>query len=448
MANDGRFYQLQDRDQPTLSGQSLREGIEGDAEVLAIDTAVDQLEVSELEARYQRVGHPAYPPAVMLKVLIYGYAIGLRASRSLARACKKDADFRFLASGLRPDFRTICRFRREHGEHLKALFGQTVQLCQQAGLVSLGHVAIDGTKIRANRSGKALKAAQEAFAQALAEAEAADADIPADNEAHLMKTSEGVQPAFNAQLAVDAAHQVIVAQEVVAESNDSGQLPGMVTQTVETCGAAPAVVSADGGYLSQESLAQVAGLSELYLPVRAAGIAGFSWDAQAGALRCRRGDVLTVRRQRGENLVYRSDRCQGCAHRGQCGIRGRSKEVHLRAGDTTLLEVSQRMQTAEGRLIYAARKQIVEPVFAHCKVAPGFRRFLLRLRRGARAEWSLMCIAHNLMKLAGQLLREEPTGAPACVLAPVRLCWRAPQSILAAICGCFRIPCHSRAILA
>jgi hypothetical protein len=324
---------------------------------------------------------------------------------------------------LRPDFRTICRFRREQGEQLTVLFGQTVHLCQQAGLVSLGHVAIDGTKIRANRSGRTLKAAEEAFSQALAEAEAADADIPPDDEAQLMKTGEGIKPAFNAQLAVDGAHQVIVAHAVVTDSNDAGQLPDMVRQTIQTCGAAPEVVSADGGYLCQESLAQVAELTELYLPVRDTGIAGCEWDEETKGLRCRQGEVLTVRRQRGENLVYRTDRCGKCSQKQACGIHGRSKEVHLRKGDQSLIELSRRMQSAAGKAIDAARKRIIEPVFAHCKVARGLRRFLLRLRPGVHAEWALMCSAHNLMKLV-----RARTGAGVPAQASTRTCCQGEQA--------------------
>ena len=197
------------------------------------------------------MGPPAYPPAVMLKVLLYGYSLGLRASRQLERACRRDEAFRFLAGGLRPDHNSICRFRRRHAAQLPKLFVQTVRLCQAAGLVSLGEVALDGTKVRANRSKGGLRAAQQ-LVQALQEAEAADggegeaAEEGASEECAFLKAGEGIVPAYNAQLAVDGAHQVILACEVDTAPNDSGHLAPLVEHVIQTCGAAPETVLADG----------------------------------------------------------------------------------------------------------------------------------------------------------------------------------------------------------
>jgi len=247
MSIDGRFYDLQNREQPRFFAPSLRQQVEQEPDVLALDAAVQRLDLSELEARYSRVGHPAYPPRAMLKVLLYGYSLGMRSSRHLERACRMDRAFQFLAHGLQPDFRTLCRFRRRHADLLKGLFAQTVRMCQEAGLVSLGHVAVDGTKVRANRSGDALAKAKEALRDALAEAEEADADIPedeqaaegADAECEFMKMPEGLTPSYNGQVAVDGEHQVIVGQDLSATPHDQGQLPGMVEQVRENCRASP-----------------------------------------------------------------------------------------------------------------------------------------------------------------------------------------------------------------
>src|SRR3989304_8578184 len=105
MNNDGRFYDLPSQDQAPLFARSLRQEVEGEKEVLGLDAAVKQLDLSGMEAQYSRVGAPGYPPEVLLAVLVYGYSLGLRASRQLEAACKFDARFRFLAHGLRPDFR-------------------------------------------------------------------------------------------------------------------------------------------------------------------------------------------------------------------------------------------------------------------------------------------------------------------------------------------------------
>ncbi len=176
--DQGRLYELEDRETRGMFAPSMRETVADDPGVPGVDAAVEQMDLWELEAQYSGMGHPAYPPKVMVKVLIYGCSLGLRASRMLERACKRDDGFRFLAQGLKPDRNSICRFRRRHAQQLPGLFVQTVELCQQAGLVSLGEVAVDGTKLRANRSSEALWKAKEQFKRALEEAEQADGDLP------------------------------------------------------------------------------------------------------------------------------------------------------------------------------------------------------------------------------------------------------------------------------
>jgi len=400
---DGRFYELEDRETGRLFAPSLREAVADDPEVVGLDGAVEQLDLSALEAGYQEVGHPAYPPRAMLKVLIYGYCLGLRSSRMLERACKRDEAFRFLAHGLRPDHNSICRFRRRHGEALQELFAQAVRLCQRAGLVSLGEVAVDGTKLRANRSRRALARAKQQFAQALAEAEQADGELPPEQEECVfMKTPEGVRPAYNAQAAVDRAHQVIVAQEVSRAANDTGHLPQMLQKVRQACAKAPARVTADGSYYTREAVAAVeAQGSEVYLPTPEPGTAGVEWVEAEGAYRCRRGHWLRATRVERGRMVYQWCGCARCPQKQACGVSGRSKRVYVWLAETPVGRLRARMKTAQGQAIYAARKHIIEPVFGRFKHNLGFRRLLLRGLRGARIEWTLLCLGHNLRKWIG-----------------------------------------------
>jgi len=408
-----------DRDQPRLYAPSLREAVAGEQDVLALEAAVERLDLSALEACYQRVGHPAYPPKVMLKVLLYGYALGLRASRQMERACRFDVAFQFLAGGLTPDFRTLCRFRRKHAQELAELFVQTVRLCQEGGLVSLGEVAIDGTKLRADRSRKAIAAAKEVLVEALAEAEAADSDIApeqegdgrgADGECQLMKTSEGIRPAYNAQLAVDADQGVIVAQAVLTAPVDQGQLPQILAQVKRNCNFLPQRTLADGGYYSGQSVAALAQETDLYLPLPATGAQRFVWVAEAGAYRCPAGQFLRPYRIRKGLQVYRTHSCGACSRRRECGITGRYKELHLPAGaEEAIAQLRERMGSAAGQEIYAARKKIVEPLFGWIKHNWGLRRLLLRGRVGAGIEWALVCIGHNLKRWANSALALRAT---------------------------------------
>jgi transposase len=423
METDGRFYELRDRETAPLFGVSLRQAVADDPEVLGLDWAIAQLDLAAMEQQYRQVGHPAYPPRAMLGVLIYGYCLGLRSSRMLERACKRDDGFRFLAHGLRPDHNSICRFRRRHAQQLPEVFAQTVRLCQQAGLVGLGQVAVDGTKVRANRSKRALAAAKEAFERALREAEEADSEEPGEQEeCEFMKTQEGMLPAYNAQAAVDGDHQVIVAEDVSRVPNDSGHLIPMVAQTLEACGSSPERVMADGSYYTREGVRGVEGMgTEVYLPTREPGQAKVEWVEEEGAYRCLMGHWLRPARVWRGKLIYQYCGCGGCAKKRECGVKGKTKRVYVWLADTPVGRVRARMKTAEGQAIYAARKQIVEPVFGRLKHNLGFRRLLLRGLSGARIEWSLMCMGHNLRKWARAVCPHLPCRAG---FALVR-CWLA-----------------------
>jgi len=172
--------------------------------------------------------------------------------------------------------------------------------------VSLGHVALDGSKLRANRSKPGLAAARAEFRQALAEAEAADGDLPleaeAAEEACCMPTRAGLAPAYNAQLAVDGDHQIIVAQQVRTEAADQGLLGAMVAQVAENCSGPPQRVSADGGRLPEAEVAALeAGPSELYRPAKVSGAreaSKYEGVAEVGAYRCPAGYWLRPYRVR------------------------------------------------------------------------------------------------------------------------------------------------------
>ena len=165
---------------------ALQEWLPDDHLAYFISDVVDQLDMSEVTARYERErrGGPPYHPRMMVKVLLYGYCVGVASSRRIAQRLHEDIAFRVLAANNTPDFRTISDFRKDNVDALSGLFVQVLALCQQAGLVKLGHVALDGTKVKANASKhKAMsyqrmkeKAAQLAaeVAELLRQAQAAD----------------------------------------------------------------------------------------------------------------------------------------------------------------------------------------------------------------------------------------------------------------------------------
>jgi transposase len=402
----------------------------------------EELDLAAIFASYRgEQGQPPYHPAMMVALLLYSYAVGVYSSRRIAKACAERVDFMAIVALDAPDFRTISEFRRRHLAALSGLFVQVLQLCEQAGLVKLGHVALDGTKIKANASKhKAMsyermtkreaelaaevdrwlkaaeaadveedkafgadkrgdelpawvankqqrlakireaKAALEAEAKAKAEAEKAarakdeankprpgrkpapPSDVPqakaqrnfTDPESRILKTKDGFIQGYNAQAAVDAAGQVIVAHGLSNAGNDQQQLSPMLDAIEANTGELPDELSADAGYCSEANLE---GLEQKRVS----------------------GYVATGRQKHGEVAA--------------------TGERTYRAG-SRLAAMATKLKRAGRRSRYRLRKQVVEPVFGQIKQARGFRQFLLRGIEKVTAEWAMICTVHNLLKLA------------------------------------------------
>ena len=429
-------------DQPQLLPPSVMEFVPGGHVAHFVRTLVrDELDLSAILAAYgEERGYPPYHPVMMTALLLYGYSRGVYASRRLERVCEERLDFLAVTAMNRPDHRTICEFRRRHLAALSDLFVQVLKLCQSAGLVQLGHVALDGTKIAANASkhkamsyGRMKKAEAELKAEVdawLATAEAADAEEDArlgaargdempewvkdktrrlekireakaaleaeakaeqaakdaaqaasgkpprkggrtpktppgtpedkaqrnftDPESRIMKGKDGFLQGYNAQAAVDARAQVIVAHGLTDNAADAGHLIPMADAVEANTGAKPAQISADSGYCSEENLAAL----------ETRQITGF---------------VATGRQKHG----------QAAADGGEAKKKGPKVEA-MRA----------RLREGGFESPYRLRKQTVEPVFGQIKHARGFRQFLMRGLAKVSGEWAMLCTAHNLLKLA------------------------------------------------
>ena len=412
---------------------------EGHAAHLVRDIVTEELDLAAILSPYTEPrGYPPYHPAMMVALLLYAYSRGVYSSRRIARACEERLDFQAVTALNRPDFRTISEFRRRHLAALAELFVQVLALCQRAGLVGLGHVAVDGTKLRANASKhKAMSYARMGPAEAdlaaevegwLAQAEGADAqedaalgadrrgdEMPAwmrdkqrrleriraakaeleaearaaeaakpdpgskadgsprqrrgrkpkhppgvpkptaqrnftDPESRIMKGRDGFVQAYNAQAAVDAKAQVILAHHLTNNAADHDALGPLLDAVTTNTEATPAEVSADSGYCSEANLVDLAGR----------GIRGY---------------VATGRAKRPDG--------------GEVQRRG-----------PLVSAMRRRLRRAGRRSRYRLRKQVVEPVFGQIKAARGFWQFLLRGLEKVKHEWALICTAHNLTKLA------------------------------------------------
>jgi transposase len=308
MCGGKRFRELPDRGQQRLIGFSVDELVPADALVRVYDEIINLLDMSALEAHYRGGGAPAYPPRLVVKLLIFALAVGVRSAREIARRCEYDVRFMWLAQGLRLDHELLSDFRTRFREELKALFKQTVVLGVESGLIELRHVCIDGSKIAAHAKRKSLSAESiekllneldeeiERLLQEAAELDAAeDAELGSrrgdeipqeladarrrrerlqealkklherewdrisetDQEAPVQKTPDGKRPGYNAQLGVDADSGMVVAQALTDAQNDTQQFAPMLDQAIENAGRKPAAAVADAGYQSAEALKHI-----------------------------------------------------------------------------------------------------------------------------------------------------------------------------------------------
>src|ERR1700680_3567913 len=139
-------------EQPYLLPPSVREVLSEKHLCFFVSRAVERLDLSSFERAYSDEGHPAYHPALMLKVWLYAYALGVTSSRRLEQRIREDLAFRYLAAGAQPDFWALNEFRKRHGRAMNDVFTQVVETARSVGLGKLGHVAIDSTRIAANAS--------------------------------------------------------------------------------------------------------------------------------------------------------------------------------------------------------------------------------------------------------------------------------------------------------
>lgn len=435
-----------------------------------VSDVVDVMDLKPIMEWYEKGdgrGRPPYHPVMMVKLLFYGYSIGEISSRKIEKATYEDVGFRVLACNTHPDHDSIADFRKRHLRELARLFFQVLRMCDRAGLVKLGQVAIDGSKIRANASKrkamsydrmiskekqleaeikeieellrkgierdeaedrehgkgkrgdelpdelarresrlvkiKEAKAALEKEAKEKAEEEkrAVEAKIeerrrieeergkkvkrklPAipdveqakpdpkaqknftDPESRIMKdgATGSFEQSYNGQIAVDAECQIIVAMCLTQEGNDKKQLVPMLNRVEENMGRMPDQGLADAGLFSVEAVTDktISGVDLYVTPDRG-----------------RKTEKEIAEQEKEPDKLSRS-------------ARAKAKRV--------IFQMRKKLRTEAGREIYSRRKVIVEPVFGQIKEARGFRRFSFRGLEKTEAEWTLVGLTHNLLKL-------------------------------------------------
>jgi transposase len=442
-------------DQLLLLPEDMRDWLPEDHLAHFVREVVAELDLREIFARYngEKGGQPPYHPVMMTSLLVYGYCVGTRSSRRIEKACWEQVPFRVLAAGQHPDYVTISEFRRRHIASLPQIFLQVLKICEKAGLVKLGHVALDGTKMRANASKhksmsyghmvKKEKELEDAIARLLKEAEELDRsedqkygkdrrgdELPDElrfKQNRLSKIKEAkaaLEAEAKAQAKADDTKKDKGEQGPQQGGGRPSPTPGKpadkaqrnftdpesrimmagATKSFEQCynceaavdDAAQVIVAT---YVTQEAndKQQIKPLMKAIKknlgskPEKVSADAGYWSEENANYLKSRRVDgyVATGRVKRTEKPVPPP--------------RGRIPE-----NATCKQRMARKLRTLEGRAVYKMRKAIVEPVFGQIKFARNTRQFLLRGFKKVSGEWALICAGHNFLKLFKSGWRPAP----------------------------------------
>ena len=447
-----KTYRSYEPDQLLLLPPNLREWLPEGHLAYFVSDVVDGLDLSPIYRVYEREarGYPPYHPALMVKVLLYGYATGVRSSRRLARACVEDVGVRVLAANNTPDFRTLSEFRRRHLPALGDLFQQVLQLCRRAGLVKLGTVALDSTKVKANASkhkamsyGRMERAERELEAQVrqiLEEAERVDAEederfgvarrgdeLPeelADPVRRLQKIREA-----KAALEREAQEQVTRAAEAARAKLDDrdrrvGKAKGRPARIPDPARAQPAP-SAQRNFTDPDSkiMTGADGFIQAYNAQAAVDVESHvivahdvsNQPSDVEHLTPMLEQLIARTRRRPRRVLADAGYCSeaNLEYLGRRGIDGYVATRHVKHGESGppaprgrppaglswRERMARRLQTQRGQHSYRQRMTTSEPVFGQLKQAMGFRQFLLRGLVKVRGEWALLCTAFDLRKL-------------------------------------------------
>ena len=425
---------------------SMREWLPEDHLAYFVSDTIDEMDLWEIDGVYERnlAGYPPYHPHMMVKVLFYAYCTGVFSSRKIARKLEEDVAFRVLAAENRPDFRTISDFRKLHLAALKRLFLEVLRLCRQAGLARLGHVALDGTKQKANASKhKAMSYGRMKEESARLEDEIADLLISANRideqeDARFGKDKRGDE--LPEELRFRSSRLAKIRQaisELEAEAKEAAKqeaseldspdddpkptrrgrrkrppsdVPDDKAQRNFTDPESRIMKSAEKSFI-QGYNAQAAVDSE-YQVVVAAMVTNQAADAPHVEAMVERIEENTgeLPNEMSFDAGYYSDANVEHLESKKIDVympptRLKHREYReakaepVTEDSTTRERMRSKVLTDEGRAKYGLRKETAEPVFGQIKQCMGFRQFSMRGQDACDAEWSLVCACHNLLKL-------------------------------------------------
>jgi transposase len=456
-----------DYEQILMFPPSVEDWVTQDHPARFIRDFVDALDLEEMGfvVHGAEVGRPGYAADLLLKVWLYGYLNRIRASRGLERGCKENMGLIWLTGLNAPDHSSIWRFWRDNKKRIREVFKKTIQVAVRSDIIGLALHAIDGTKIpaRSSRDGvkdrkklnKLLERLDEHIDAAMEEVESAekgeqgeyrlseamtDKDKrkeaivkaldeldnskrkvihPGEPDARFMKTRRCIDLSYNGQVVADQKSGMIVAQDVVMDEVDSGQLVPMLEHVKETLGAVAQENVADSGYYStsQIGLAEKRQYEVLTNPppsettpdrspeVNSYHHSRFVYDEERNCCICPDGHVLTYlqRKLKGANqnefIRFRCRDYKDCPHRWECSTSKHGRMIEISVHHREVERQRRKRQDPEKKRLLRQRKVIAEPVFAWIKQHLGFRRWTVRGINNVRAQWDVVCTVLNLKKL-------------------------------------------------
>ena len=411
---------------------------------------IDGLDLRAMIGSYRGSGSASYHPRMLLGILVYGYATGVFSSRKLERATYESVAFRFIAANDHPDHDTIAAFRRRFLKEIEALFVQVLLLAREMGVLKMGTVALDGTKIHANASrhsalsyehaGKIEEQLQAEVVDLMAQAEAADtANVPDGMSIpdELARREERLRKIAEARAKIEARARERYARELAeheaklaaraAKTAATGKKPGGKPPQPPTEGPLPSdqinltdeesrIMPAAGGGFEQCYNAQAAVAAGSMLVV-AVDVVQAPNDKQQIEPMLDKLESLPTELGEAETLLadtgyFSAGNVEACEKAGIDPLIAMGRQPHhpplqerfeapppAPENPTPVEAMAHRLKTPEGRDLYALRKQTPEPVFGIIKSVLGFRQFSMRGLEKVRGEWSLVTMAWNMKRM-------------------------------------------------
>lgn len=427
-----------DKDQLYLFPPSIDDWVSKDHPVRFVQTCLEQMNLQVFYQSYAKEGRPPYDPSMMLGILIYAYSKGMRSSRKISKACEEEVPFRWISGNIAPDHRAICRFRARHEKEFKTLFNEVLRLCSESGLLNLGNIFLDGTKMKANAAlaanrnldhiNKILeeaeavdKAEDEKFGESergdrlpkeLSDPEERIRRIKAakerldreqkqkqDEQAQKVKEHEasgpkrGRKPKSPEEVKIKKKANITDPESRIMK-NRSGFVQAYNCQAA--CTEDQIIVSADVTQQENDLYQLEPMLEQTTATLRESGVEENVKALVADAGYFREDLAIKDIEKDGPELLV----CTKKSHKLRKELKDKgAPRGRIPANISNRDRMDRRLLTRHGYNIYKKRSYTIEPVFGQIKECLNMDRFLRRGLEAVKSEWILTCSISNLMKL-------------------------------------------------